>query len=80
MTGMVNVPVIVALIETSADTATRSALLLAPFTLTIAVMSIVSGVLMDRVHAGTLVLSGLALTIAGNAWCTRYWSRPPMSG
>jgi EmrB/QacA subfamily drug resistance transporter len=67
MTGMVMVPVIVALIETSANTATRSALPLAPFTLAIAIMSIVSGLMMERVRAGTLVLVGLALTIAGNA-------------
>lgn len=67
MTGMVMVPVIVALIETSANTATRSALLLAPFTIAIAVMSIVSGMLMERIQAGTLVLAGLALTIVGNA-------------
>jgi EmrB/QacA subfamily drug resistance transporter len=67
MTGMVNVPVIVALIETNANTATRSALLLAPFTLAIAVASVVSGLLMERIRAGTLVLAGLALTILGNA-------------
>lgn len=66
MTGMVMVPVIVALIETSADTATRSALLLAPFTIAIAVMSIVSGVLMVRYRAGTLVLAGLAVSVVGN--------------
>ncbi len=66
MTGMVMVPVIVALIETSADTATRSALLLAPFTLTIAVMSIVGGVLMERVSGASLVLAGVILTVAGN--------------
>lgn len=66
MTGMVMVPVIVALIETSADTATRSALLLAPFTIAIAILSIVSGVLMERYPAGTLVLAGLAITVAGN--------------
>lgn len=66
MTGMVMVPIIVALVETNADTATRSALLLAPFTLAIAVTSIVSGVLMERHRAGTLVLVGLAVTVAGN--------------
>jgi EmrB/QacA subfamily drug resistance transporter len=66
MTGMVMVPVIVALIETSANTATRSALLLAPFTLAIAALSIVSGVLMERVSAGVLVLAGMVLTVVGN--------------
>src|SRR5690606_25094919 len=66
MTGMVMVPVIVALIETSTDTATRSALLLAPFTIAIAILSIVSGVLMERYPAGTLVLAGLTITVAGN--------------
>jgi EmrB/QacA subfamily drug resistance transporter len=66
MTGMVMVPVIVALIETSTDTATRSALLLAPFTLAIALMSIVSGFLMGRVNGASLVLAGMALTVLGN--------------
>jgi MFS family permease len=66
MTGMVNVPVIVALIETSSDTASRSAWLLAPFTLAIAVMSIVSGMMMNRVPAGVLVVAGLVMTLIGN--------------
>ena len=66
MTGMVNVPVLVALLETNADTATRSALLLAPFTATIAVFSLVSPRLMNRWGSGQVVRGGLLLTLIGN--------------
>jgi MFS family permease len=65
MTGMVNVPVLVALLETSADTATRSALLLAPFTASIAVFSLVSARLLSRWGADTITRIGLAVTVLG---------------
>ncbi len=65
MTGMVNVPVLVALLETSADTATRSALLLAPFTASIAVFSLVSAWLLSRWGADTVTKLGLAITVVG---------------
>lgn len=66
MTGMVNVPVIVSLIETSTDTATISALLLAPFTATIAVFSIVSARLLARFGARIVTLVGLVVATLGN--------------
>ena len=66
MTGMVNVPVLVALLETNSDTATRSALLLAPFTATIAVFSLVSARLMSRWGSGHVTRVGLLLALVGN--------------
>lgn len=66
MTGMVNVPVLVALLETGVDTASRSALLLAPFTATIAVFSLVSARLMRTRDSGQVTRLGLCLTLAGN--------------
>jgi MFS family permease len=66
MTGMVNVPVLVALLESGGDTATRSALLLAPFTATIAIFSLVSARLLATFGADTVTRAGLAITLAGN--------------
>lgn len=66
MTGMVNVPVLVALLETGADTASRSALLLAPFTASIAVCSILSARLMQHLGSGRVTLMGLVITLVGN--------------
>lgn len=66
MTGMVNVPILVALLETEADTATRSALVLAPFTATIAIFSLVSSHLMARMSSKRVTELGLVLALAGN--------------
>jgi MFS family permease len=66
MTGMVNVPILVALLETSADTATRSALVLAPFTAAIAAFSIASARLMGRWGTRRVTQVGLALALLGN--------------
>lgn len=66
MTGMVNVPIIVALVESGADTGVRSAILLAPFTLTIAISSIVSGRLLQVHSARRITTIGLLLTMIGN--------------
>lgn len=66
MTGMVNVPIIVALVDSGDDIAIRSALLLAPFTLAIATSSILSGRLMRRNSARRITTAGLVLTVVGN--------------
>jgi MFS family permease len=66
MTGMVNVPVLVALLESGGDTATRSALLLAPFTASIAVFSLVSARLLRTFGADTVTRIGLVITLIGN--------------
>ncbi len=66
MTGMVNVPVLVTLLETNDDTATRSALMLAPFTASIAVFSLVSARLMTRMGSARVTRVGLVLTLLGN--------------
>lgn len=67
MTAMVNVPVIVALVETSTNTGARSALMLAPFTVTIAISSILAGSLLRNHTTRRLTMIGLALTLIGNA-------------
>lgn len=66
MAGMVNVPVIVALVETSTDTSIRSALLLAPFTLSITVSSVISGRLLRTRSSREITLTGLAFATIGN--------------
>ncbi|HYH12017.1 MAG TPA: MFS transporter [Thermomicrobiales bacterium] len=66
MTGMVNVPVLVALLETGADTASRSALLLAPFTASIAIFSIVSARLMRRWASDRVTRLGVVIALVGN--------------
>lgn len=66
MTGMVNVPVLVALLETGEDTATRSALLLAPFTASIAVFSLLSARLMRQWDSARVTRLGLLLALVGN--------------
>jgi MFS family permease len=66
MTGMVMVPVLVALLEAGADTATRSAILLAPFTAMIAIFSLASARLMRRWGTRAVTGIGLAIALAGN--------------
>lgn len=65
MTGMVNVPVLVALLETEADTAMRSALILLPFTATIAIFSLVSARLMANIGSRRVTQIGLAVALVG---------------
>lgn len=65
MVGMVNVPVIVALVR-NPDTVTRdSALLLAPLTLFIAVFSLLSGPVAGRIGTFKMTLAGIAITTIG---------------
>jgi MFS family permease len=66
MAGMVNVPVIVSLAETSTDVATRSALLLAPFTGFIAAFSIISAQLLPRFGERAVIATGVILAVIGN--------------
>lgn len=66
MTGMVNVPIIVALVKSGADSGVRSAVLLAPFTLTIAISSILAGRFLRLHSARRIVTIGLLLTVMGN--------------
>jgi MFS family permease len=66
MTGMVNVPIMVALVESGADPGVRSAVLLAPFTLAIAISSILAGRFLRRHSARSIVTIGLLLTVMGN--------------
>lgn len=66
MTGMVNVPIIVALVESGSNTGVRSAILLAPFTLTIAISSIIAGRLLGTWSTSQITSIGLVLTVFGN--------------
>lgn len=65
MVGMVNVPVIVALVR-NPETVTRdSALLLAPLTLAIAVFSLLSGPVGGRIGPFRMIVAGAVVTAAG---------------
>lgn len=65
MVGMVNVPVLVALVR-DPDTVSRdSALLLAPLTLFIAIFALLSGPIADRIGTFHMTVAGVALTILG---------------
>jgi len=67
MVGMVNVPVIVAMVRPT-DTVTRdSALLLAPFTLFIAIFSLLSGFIASRIGTFRMTVIGIIVTVAGYA-------------
>lgn len=65
MVGMVNVPVIVALVR-NPDTVTRdSALLLAPLTLGIAIFSLLSGPIANRIGSFRMTIAGVIVTAGG---------------
>ncbi len=70
MVGMVNVPVLVALVR-NPDTVSRdSALLLAPLTLFIAAFALLSGPIAERIGAFRMTVGGVALTVLG--YCVLY--------
>jgi MFS family permease len=65
MVGMVNVPVIVALVRDPSTVSRDSALLLAPFTLGIALASLLSGPIAARIGSGRMTMAGVVLTVVG---------------
>lgn len=65
MVGMVNVPVIVALVRNPDAVSSISAALLAPFTLGIAVFSFLSGQIAARIGAHAMTVAGVGLTVGG---------------
>ncbi|MDQ3411963.1 MAG: MFS transporter [Chloroflexota bacterium] len=65
--AMVDVPVMVALIVPERDVSTVSALMLAPFTLTMAILSFGGGVIASRFGARWTAAAGLVLVAAGYA-------------
>lgn len=65
MVGMVNVPVIVALVRNPATVSRDSALLLAPLTLFIAVFALLSGPVALKIGVFRLTLVGIGLTVLG---------------
>jgi len=67
MVGMVNVPVIVALVSSPGNVTRDSALLLAPLTLGIAVFSLLSGPVATRIGVFRMTVVGVIITIAGYA-------------
>ena len=70
--AMVDVPVMVALIVPASDVSRISALMLAPFTLGMAVLSFVGGVIADRLGTRLTATLGLGLVAVGYAllWLT----------
>jgi MFS family permease len=67
MVGMVNVPVIVALVRESDTVIRDSALLLAPLTLFIAIFSLLSGPIASRIGTFRMTAAGILLTVLGYA-------------
>jgi MFS family permease len=67
MVGMVNVPVIVALVRESDTVIRDSALLLAPLTLFIAIFSLLSGPIAARIGTFRMTVAGILLTVLGYA-------------
>ncbi len=67
MVGMVDVPVIVALVGSSDSVSRDSALLLAPLTLFIAIFSLLSGAVAQRIGTFRMTMLGVAITTAGYA-------------
>ena len=65
MIGMVNVPVIVALLRDPETVSRDSAALLAPFTLGIALFALLSGAIAARIGAARMTIAGVLLTAAG---------------
>jgi MFS family permease len=70
MVGMVDVPVIVALVGSSESISARSALLLAPLTLAIAAGALASGPIAGRIGTFALAISGSILTAGGYGMVT----------
>lgn len=67
MVSMVNIPVVVALLSTADEASGRSALLLAPFTITIAVASFGAGAVIGRAGERRSSLMAAVMVIAGCA-------------
>jgi hypothetical protein len=65
MVGMVNVPVIVALVSDPGAVSRNSAALLAPFTLGIAIFSFLSGPIAARIGSFAMTVAGVTLTVVG---------------
>ncbi len=65
MVAMVNIPVFVALLSDEADVSRKTALLLAPFTITIALTSFAAGRIAARFSERRAAIIGVCLTTAG---------------
>ncbi|MBA2247854.1 MAG: MFS transporter [Chloroflexia bacterium] len=65
MVAMVNIPVVVALVSIPDDVSRRSALLLAPFTISIAAASLLAGGLIERWGLGRMSRLAVLLVAAG---------------
>lgn len=65
MVGMVNIPVLIALVVTSTEVSAVSALMLAPFTITMAVGALVSGRLSTRFGLRLTASVGILLVLIG---------------
>lgn len=65
MVGMVNIPVLIALVVTSADVSAVSALMLAPFTITMAICALISGRLSTRFGLRLTASAGILLVLIG---------------
>lgn len=65
MVAMVNVPIIVSLVRSGGDVSRDSALLLAPLTLTIAVVSMLAGRISGAIGTATMTRLGIGLTVVG---------------